>query len=146
MWFSLTFPVCSKFPDFSLTGKCLPIFPGFPVRLGNLFYTCQSVIPFTGACVCCYPPGQTPMRSACWDTVNKRAVRILLECILVIRSNANQENDIILLPNNISELAVGYNTIKVFLFIYEINISNGMTVDCVLEQGRIQVSEFGYQP
>ena len=40
MWFSLTFPVCSKFPDFSLTGKCLPIFPGFPgfpVRVGTLF-------------------------------------------------------------------------------------------------------------
>ena len=36
MWFSLTFPVCSKFPDFSLTGKCLPIFPGFPVRVGTL--------------------------------------------------------------------------------------------------------------
>ena len=25
----------------------------------------------------------TPLRSACWDTVNKRAVRIPLECILV---------------------------------------------------------------
>ena len=25
------FPVSSKFPDISLTGKCLPIFPGFPV-------------------------------------------------------------------------------------------------------------------
>ena len=25
----LIFPVCSKFPDFSLTGKCLPIFPRF---------------------------------------------------------------------------------------------------------------------
>ena len=37
MWFSLTFPVCSKFPDFSLTGKCLPIFPGFPVRVGTLY-------------------------------------------------------------------------------------------------------------
>ena len=39
MWFSLTFPVCSKFPDFSLTGKCLPIFPGFPgfpVQVGTL--------------------------------------------------------------------------------------------------------------
>ena len=39
VWFSLTFPVCSKFPDFSLTGKCLPIFPGFPVfpvRVGTL--------------------------------------------------------------------------------------------------------------
>ena len=36
MWFSLTFPVCSKFPDFSLTGKCLAIFPGFPVRVGTL--------------------------------------------------------------------------------------------------------------
>ena len=36
VWFSLTFPVCSKFPDFSLTGKCLPNFPGFPVRVGTL--------------------------------------------------------------------------------------------------------------
>ena len=34
--FSLTFPVCTKFPDFSLTGKCLPTFPGFPVRVGTL--------------------------------------------------------------------------------------------------------------
>ena len=32
-----------------------------------------------------YPPGQRPpLPSACWDTVNKRAVRIPLECILVI--------------------------------------------------------------
>ena len=42
------------------------------------------------------PPGQpplgrhprrqtpSPMRSACWDTVKKQAVRILLECILVL--------------------------------------------------------------
>ena len=35
------------------------------------------------------PPGETPLwtdtplRSVCWDTVNKWAVRILLECILV---------------------------------------------------------------
>ena len=34
---SLSFPVfCVIFPDFSLTGKCLPIFPGFPVRVGTL--------------------------------------------------------------------------------------------------------------
>ena len=32
-----------------------------------------------------YTPGQTaPLCSACWDTVNKRAVRIPLECILVL--------------------------------------------------------------
>ena len=34
-----------------------------------------------------HPPGNTPRantpRSVCWDTVNKRAVRILLECNLV---------------------------------------------------------------
>ena len=49
------------------------------------------------------PPGQTPpaqcmlgythththMRSACWDTVNKRALRIPLECILVIDGMAH---------------------------------------------------------
>ena len=33
LWFSMTFPVCSKFPDFSLTGKCLSI---FPVWVGTL--------------------------------------------------------------------------------------------------------------
>ena len=31
----------------------------------------------------CTPWAGTPLISACWDTVNKRAVRILLECILV---------------------------------------------------------------
>ena len=35
MWFSLTFPVHSEFPDFSLTGKCLPIFQDFPSPHGN---------------------------------------------------------------------------------------------------------------
>ena len=34
------------------------------------------------------PSGQTPradpLRSACWDTVNKQTVHILLECILVL--------------------------------------------------------------
>ena len=30
------------------------------------------------------PPWQTPPHSACWDTVNKRAVCILLECNLVL--------------------------------------------------------------
>ena len=29
------------------------------------------------------PLGRHPLHSACWDTVNKRAVRIPLECILV---------------------------------------------------------------
>ena len=29
------------------------------------------------------PPAGTLLGNACWDTVNKRAVRILLECILV---------------------------------------------------------------
>ena len=37
VWFSLTFPVCFKFPDFSMIRKRLPIFPGFPVRVGTLF-------------------------------------------------------------------------------------------------------------
>ena len=39
-----------------------------------------------------HPPGQTrtplgrhsPLPSACWDTINKRGVRIPLECILVL--------------------------------------------------------------
>ena len=29
-------------------------------------------------------PWRHPLHSACWDTINKRAVRILLECILVL--------------------------------------------------------------
>ena len=29
------------------------------------------------------PPGRYTPSNACWDTVNKRAIRILLECILV---------------------------------------------------------------
>ena len=33
-----------------------------------------------------HPPGREPppLLSACWDTVNKRAVRILLECIVTL--------------------------------------------------------------
>ena len=30
-----------------------------------------------------HPPGRHPLHSVCWDMVNKRAVRILLECNLV---------------------------------------------------------------
>ena len=33
VWFSLTFPGCSKFHDFSLTGKYLPIFQVFQFRV-----------------------------------------------------------------------------------------------------------------
>ena len=36
--FPPTFPVCPKFPDFFLTGKCLPIFPDFPVQVGTLIH------------------------------------------------------------------------------------------------------------
>ena len=70
---------------------------------------CEGYV-FTGVCLSTggvwpiHPPGQTalgqtpalgrqppwadsPLRSACWDTVNKWAVCIPLECILVIKSN-----------------------------------------------------------
>ena len=62
---------------------------------GKVIFLHLSVILFTGGTYLGrYPPGQvhplagTPPLgrytcSACWDTVNKRAVRILLECILV---------------------------------------------------------------
>ena len=44
-WLSLMYPVCSKFPDFYLTGKCLPIFPGYQseweLRIWLLLY-CTS--------------------------------------------------------------------------------------------------------
>ena len=63
------------------------------------FYICLSVILFTGyggEYLGRYPPrAGTPLwagtppppGNGCWDTVNKRAVRILLECILVIKFN-----------------------------------------------------------
>ena len=73
-----------------------PIFTARKRSLQRLcFYTCLSVILFTVGRV----PGQVhpragtplwagthPPGNVCWDTVNKRAVRILLECILVYRS------------------------------------------------------------
>ena len=34
------------------------------------------------------PAGTPPLADACWDTVDKRAVRILLECILVLIWNS----------------------------------------------------------
>ena len=38
----MSFPVfCVIFSDFSMTGKWLPIFPGFPVRMGNVYYRYQ---------------------------------------------------------------------------------------------------------
>ena len=66
--------------------------PATKLRQGNIF------TPVTGRVTANHPtadtPEQTPPRpvhagihpplpSACWDTVNKRAVRIPLECILV---------------------------------------------------------------
>ena len=70
----------------------------------NDFYRPQTKVMFSQVSVCpqgvlphcmlgCTPPGQTPtphspgrplpLCSACWDAVNKRAVRIPLECNLV---------------------------------------------------------------
>ena len=46
-----------------------------------MFLTCLSFCSQGG--VCPGEVGRHPPRNACWDTVNKRAVRILLECILV---------------------------------------------------------------
>ena len=49
---------------------------------------CWDTHPLAGTPPCRYTPCRytpsryTPRRSACWDTVNKRAVRIPLECIL----------------------------------------------------------------
>ena len=65
---------------------------------GKVMFSHVSVILFTRGVSTTLPPGQTPPRqtppwadtppeqtpcSACWDMVNKRAVRILLECNLV---------------------------------------------------------------
>ena len=66
-----------------------------------MFYTCLSFCSQGGG-VCNtplsrHPPtpepdtprADTPPCSACWDTVNKRVVRILLECILVYRCDCD---------------------------------------------------------
>ena len=48
---------------------------------GKVIFLHLSVILFTGGCV--FPYADTPYPRILWDTVNKRAVRILLECILL---------------------------------------------------------------
>ena len=67
-------------------------------RFAKVMFSQVSVCPQGGAGGVCAPmhvgihppwagtpPGRyTPLFSACWDTVNKRAVRIPLECILVL--------------------------------------------------------------
>ena len=44
---SLTLPVLAKLPDFSLTGKCSPVFPGFPVLVGTRLVQLASVSTLT---------------------------------------------------------------------------------------------------
>ena len=78
----LTIKVCSHVTEFGPS-------PIFGLKLfyihrpqRSCFYTCLSFCSQRGDLA--YPPGQTPpLHSACWDTVNKRAVCILLECNLV---------------------------------------------------------------
>ena len=54
-------------------------------HIATLFATARNeVILFTDTPWADTPsPANTPLGSACWDTINKRAVRILMECILV---------------------------------------------------------------
>ena len=87
---------------FHCRSSCLPLpFPKFlppatKLRQGNFFTPGCHSVHRGGVCHTHssgirdrHPPGQTPpgqthpLRSACWDTVHKRAVHILLECILV---------------------------------------------------------------
>ena len=50
------------------------------------------------------PPTGTPPGNACWDTFNKREVRILLECILVKRSKCRLFEQNGMLHKNASDL------------------------------------------
>ena len=50
------------------------------------------------------PPTGTPPGNACWDTFNKREVRILLECILVKRSKCHLFEQNGMLHKNASDL------------------------------------------
>ena len=56
--------------------------PPFPVHAG-IHTPAQCMLEYTPPAQCIL--GYTLLYSACWDTINKRAVRILLECILVFR-------------------------------------------------------------
>ena len=61
------------------------------LRQGNVFTPVCHSVHMGGSAI---PPGQTaPLCSACWDTVNKRAVRILLECILVMDSDSGLDSN-----------------------------------------------------
>ena len=60
--------------------------------------TWASTPPWAGTPLAGTPPGQYPPgHSACWNMVNKRAVRIPLECIIVVSHN------FILLPYDVFE-------------------------------------------
>ena len=64
-------------------------------KFTKVMFSQVSVCPQGGICpIACWdtpPPwADTPVRSVCWDMVNKRAVRIPLECILV---QFNEFND-----------------------------------------------------
>ena len=66
---------CSKFPDFSLTGKCLPIFPGFPgfpVRVGTLY-------------------NSTPVRISAIDVLFLEVLPVCIGCILFWTSLTTQD-------------------------------------------------------
>ena len=52
----------------------------------------------------------TPSPSTCWDMVNKRAVRIPLECILVFYSYSSRANEI--LKRNLLCFSSHYNSTK----------------------------------
>ena len=66
------------FEGYVLTRVCLSTGVSAPLHAGI------HPPPWQTPLVSPYPPGQTPpLHSACWDMVNKRAVRIPLECNLV---------------------------------------------------------------
>ena len=93
------FYTCLSVILFRGMGWCLPLVPGWclpspwadthplgrhsPGRhpLGRLS-PAQCMLGYTPLAQCML--GYTPLLSACWDTVNKRALRIPLECILVV--------------------------------------------------------------
>ena len=66
-----------------------------------LGYTPQVSTPWAGTPLGRYPPGRYtptgsyPLHSACWDTVNKRVVRIPMGCNLVAYRFPNTSNELL---------------------------------------------------
>ena len=81
---SPSIPVCEVCEGYAFTGVCLSTGRGVCLNPCWDTHLPQADTPRADTPHWADTPrADTPLRSACWDTVNKRAVRILRECNLV---------------------------------------------------------------